>query len=65
MFNKLNKSILEKIKGKKLKDIRAGWSSELEMEFEDNTIVDIDFRHYPDGTIREIILDIKERHINE
>ena len=51
---------IQKIRGKRLKDIRPGLGTELVLEFEDGTLIDINTNHFPDGTINEIIIDIKE-----
>ena len=60
MIDKNSKKQLEKIKGKKLIDIQAGWGEEITLIFEDGTKADINTCHYPDGTISEIIIDIGE-----
>ena len=48
---------LNKIKGKKLKNMKRSLGNGLELVFEDGTIADVLVMYYPDGTTREIIIN--------
>jgi hypothetical protein len=49
-----------KLRGKKIRDIFAGLGDEIVLEFEDGTCADISSTYFPDGTINNIIIDVRE-----
>lgn len=52
---------LEKIKGKKFKNIKIGFGGDFILEFEDGTEAEIEIFHYLDGTISNILIEITRK----
>jgi len=54
---KRSKMTMHKLRGKSLKTITTGMSNEIILEFMDSTKASIEFTTYPDGTIRDLIIE--------